>query len=245
SIEKARQGKKTAQANADAADNLRQQLLEAVKRTKRLGECSAEITKVAKAVENLAHRTNLIALNASIQSVENTDKSYGFAVLAEEVERLAGRAENTNKEISSLNKSIAAEVTEVENSLKSTAQEAANLSKYAVETGSCLSELENDVGQSLSLQLKLVSYSCEQSAENNMSLQGFSESITVREKAVEDLKQSETDIINLSRLLENLQAAIGDFAPAKSPQNETNIVEIGGENSFADLQIDLEPIVSV
>jgi methyl-accepting chemotaxis protein len=245
SIEKARQGKKTAQANADAADNLRQQLLEAVKRTKRLGECSAEITKVAKAVENLAHRTNLIALNASIQSVENTDKSYGFAVLAEEVERLAGRAENTNKEISSLNKSIAAEVTEVENSLKSTAQEAANLSKYAVETGSCLSELENDVGQSLSLQLKLVSYSCEQSAENNMSLQGFSESITVREKAVEDLKQSETDIINLSRLLENLQAAIGDFAPAKSPQNETNVAEISGENSFADLQIDLEPIVSV
>ena len=238
SIEKARQGRQTAHANVNAADSLRRQLQEAIKRTGRLGECSAEITKVAKAVENLAHRTNLIALNASIQAVENTDKSYGFSVLAEEVERLSARAENTNKEISSLNKSIAAEIVEVENSLKSTAQEAANLSKFAVETGNFLSELEKDVEQFLNLQSKLVAYSAEQSAENKQSLRAFSGSIAVREKAVENLKQSETDVANLSRLLENLQTATGDFALAKTPQNE-----IAAENNFTDLSVDLESIV--
>jgi len=240
SIEKTRQAQTAAQTNSNAADNLRRQSQDAIKRTGRLGECSEEITKVAKSVENLAHRTNLIALNASIQALENSDKSYGFSVLAEEVERLSARAENTNKEISSINKSIASEIVEVENSLKSAAHEAANLSKFAVETGDFLSELAKDVGQFLNLQSKIVSYSAEQRDENKQSLQAFSESIFVRQKAIENLQQSETDIINLTRHLENLQTSINDFAPAKTTQNE-----VAAENGYAGSLVEPETIVTV
>ncbi|MDQ3130884.1 MAG: methyl-accepting chemotaxis protein [Acidobacteriota bacterium] len=240
SIEKALHTQLTAQANGNAADNLRRQSQDAIKRTGRLGECSEEITKVAKSVENLAHRTNLIALNASIQALENSDKSYGFSVLAEEVERLSARAENTNKEISSLNKSIASEIVEVEKSLKYSAHEAANLSKFAVETGTFLSELEKDVVQFLNLQSKIVSYSAEQRAENKQSFQAFSESIAVRQKAIENLQQSETDIANLSRHLENLQTSVNDFAPAQNAQNE-----IAAENSYAGSLVEPETIVTV
>ena len=231
----------------DALGSFRRQLQEALKKMGRLGECSQEITKVAKAVEDLAHRTNLIALNASIQAAENMNKSFSFSVLAEEVERLSARAANTNKEISTLNKSIAAEIAEVENSLKATAREAANLSKYAVETGDCLSELEKYVGQFLELQSKLAAYSSEQSAETQKSFQVFFESITVRETAVGVLKQSEADIANLSLLLENLQTTTGDYA-ASPPSIENEIMSatiLSEEKNYAETAKDYEPIISV
>jgi methyl-accepting chemotaxis protein len=246
SIEKTRRGKHTAQESLNAAARLRRQLQEASKRIGRLGECSVEITKTAKAIEDLARRTNLIALNASIQSVESADKNFNFSVLAEEVARLSARAENTNKEISALNKSIAAEIAEVENSLTLTVREAANLSKYAAETDNSLSEIEKDVGKFLNLQSKLVAYSSEQSAETQTSLQVFLESINIREKTVENLKQTETDIANLLLLLKNLQTAAGDFAPSQSAENEIASTSISAaENAFADLPTDYEPIISV
>ncbi len=240
SIEKTRQAQTAAQTNGSVADNLRRQSQDAVKRTGRLGECSEEITKVAKSIENLAHRTNLIALNASIQALENSDKSYGFSVLAEEVERLSARAENTNKEISSLNKSIASEITEVENSLKSAAHEAANLSKFAAETGDFLSELEMDVARFLHLQSQIAAHSDRQRDENKHSFQAFSASIAVRQKAVENLQQSETEIADLSHYLENLQTSINDFAPPKIAQPN-----IAAEESYAGLSSEFEPLVTV
>ncbi|MCU1289394.1 MAG: twitching motility protein PilJ [Acidobacteria bacterium] len=249
SIEKARRGKQTAHESLNSIAVLRAQLQEALKRTGSLAEYSLEITKIAKTVEDLARRTNLIALNASIQTVENTDKNFSFSVLAEEVERLSARAGNTNNEISSLNKSIAAEIVEIENSLKATSREAANLSKFAAENGVCLSELEKDAGRFLSLQSKLVLHASEQSAENKKSLQVFLESIKMRAKAIENLKQSEASINGMNVLLENLRSSTNAFTTqSKTIESEpprTEIVNAAQEADYTDLIVDFEEIVSV
>ncbi len=218
SIEKAGKGKQAAQSSLEAISSLRRQLQETSKKINRLGECSQEITKVAKAIDDLAQRTNLISLNASIQAADNTDKSYGFSVLAEEVERLSARAENTNKEISSLNKSIAAEIGEVENSLRTTAREAVNISQFTIETGNSLGELEKYVGQFINLQTKLTAYSAEQSVEAEKSYRVFIESIGTAGKTIEILKQSESGITEVEKLLDVLQAATEDFVSAPAPE---------------------------
>ncbi|MDQ3180273.1 MAG: methyl-accepting chemotaxis protein, partial [Acidobacteriota bacterium] len=97
SIEKARNGSIAAQENLTAVSRLRKQIQESVNRTLRLKERSQDIAKVAKTVEDLARRTNMIALNASIQASELGAEGRGFIIIAEEVEQLASRAENTNK----------------------------------------------------------------------------------------------------------------------------------------------------
>ncbi len=135
SIEKARNGTHTAQENLNAVSGSSQTSARFGQARRRLAERSQEIGKVAKIVGDLAHRTNMIALNASIQAGESGNKGHGFAVIAEEVERLASRAENTNKQISSFNKTIAAEIGEVEHYLQATVGEVSNLSKFAIETG--------------------------------------------------------------------------------------------------------------
>jgi twitching motility protein PilJ len=219
-IEKTRRGTQAAQENSNAVSHLRKQLNDAINRIQRLNERSDEITKIAKAIGDLAHRTNLIALNASIQATDINENGHGFAVLAEEVERLSGRAENTNKEISSLNKSFALEVSDVENSLRSIVGEASALSKFSVETGSTLSELERYVEQFLNLQTKLAEYSREQTIDGEQSLVIFAEAVVLMKKSLDDLKTSALSTDQVSDLMENLQVATVNFTLAKKPPTE-------------------------
>ena len=246
SIDRAKKGKQAAQASLNAVSNLRKQLQEASKKINRLGECSLEITKVAKAIDDLAQRTNLISLNASLQATENNDKSYGFSVLAEEVERLSARAENTNKEISSLNKSIAAEISEVENSLGAAAQQAASISQFTIETGNSLGDLEKYVAQFVNLQTKLAAYSSEQSVEAEKSYQVFIASIETAKKSVAKLKQSDAEIAGIEKSLESLQTATDDFAFAQQSKTADKILTASTEpENYADYAEEYKSAVAV
>ncbi len=211
SIEKARRGSKTAQNNLNVVGGLRQQIQEVVKRIGRLNERSQEIEKVSKTLEDLAQRTDMIALNASIQSAELGEKGRGFTVLAEEVKRLAARAANANKQISTLNKTIAAEINEVETALHESVGEVANLSKFAIETGNSLSELEKYIGRFLNLQEKLVAYSGEQSVDTENVFESFTVTITETENAIVNLKESETLVTGFLGSIENLHQAVADY----------------------------------
>jgi twitching motility protein PilJ len=216
SIEKARKGTATANENMSAVATVRKQLQEAVSRVGRLNERSEEISKIAKTIEDLANRTNTIALNASIQAGDpGEQQGRGFSVVAEEIKRIATRAENTNKQISSLNKAMTADINEVERTLKSTVLEAANLSKFAVETGNSLSELEKHITQILNLQDQLNADSSEQAAETEKAFQVFVGSIAETEMSVECLKQSEKSIAALTAIFGNLLLSVDEF---KLPQ---------------------------
>ncbi len=229
SIEKARKGTKDAQENLNAVGVLRRQIQEAVKRIGRLNERSQEITQVAKAVEDLARRINIIALNASIRADEPGKSGRGFAVVAGEIGQLAGRASNTNKQISSLNKTISAEITQVEQTLETAVSEAVNLSKYSIETGNALSELERYISQYLNLQNQIVAYTRDRSDETEKAFQVFVASIAETEAVVKHLKQSEENIGKLAIVMENLQTATADFKLSRTAENITVTTEIESE----------------
>ncbi len=221
SIEKARNGSRTAQDNLAAVAELRKMLQESVRKIARLNERSQEIGKVAKTVGDLAQRTNMIALNASIQAGEVTGQGKRFAILEEEVERLATRAENSKKQISQINKSISVEINEVERSLQSTVGEVANLSKFAIETGDALSELEKYVAKVLNLQDTIMAFSLEKSDETNEAFETFIKSIDETETFVRRLKESETSVAATSNSLESLQLAVAGFKSPKKPEFES------------------------
>lgn len=219
SIEKARKGTRNAQENLNAVGILRKQIQEAAKRIGTLNERAQEISQVSRSVEDLARRMNMIALNASIRADQLGDAGYGFALVAEEVEQLAGRAENTNIQISSLNKTISMEITQVEQSFETAVSEVVNLSRYSIETGNALSELERYIGQYLNLQNQIVAYAHEHSAETEKAFQVFVASIAKTESGVKNLKKSREDIIKAANLMENLQTAVGDYRLSRSDEN--------------------------
>ena len=111
----AREGAEAVKKTNLAMDEIREQINETARSIKRLGESSMEIGNVVEIINNIADRTSILALNASIQAAMAGDAGHGFAVVAEEVQRLAESSSNSTKQIDTLVKSIQSEIKDVSN----------------------------------------------------------------------------------------------------------------------------------
>ncbi|MCL2340869.1 MAG: methyl-accepting chemotaxis protein [Proteobacteria bacterium] len=111
----ARDGAEAVEKTNRAMDEIREQINETARSIKRLGESSMEIGNVVEIINNIADRTSILALNASIQAAMAGDAGYGFAVVAEEVQRLAESSSNSTKQIDMLVKSIQSEIKDASN----------------------------------------------------------------------------------------------------------------------------------
>ncbi len=211
SIGKVQRGSQIGAQNSEAVSKLRKQLREAFTRVQGLNERSQDITKLAATVEDLANRTSMVALNASIQATELGGKGQGFALVAEEVERLAERAHGTNKQIVTLNKSITTEIKKVENVLEIAAGDASEFSKFSIENGNVLAELERLVGQFLNFQESLLSVTGDRSEETDRAFLTFLNSISDIEATVDELKHSSSEIATLSELMKDLRQSVSEY----------------------------------
>ena len=86
-----------------------------------LGRRADDIGKIIEVIDDLAEQTNLLALNAAIEAARAGEHGLGFAVVAEEVRKLAEKSTQSTKEISELIEGIQKEAREaVDNMEKST-----------------------------------------------------------------------------------------------------------------------------
>ena len=97
---------------------LRQTVAETTKKVKRLGEASQQISKVVVLIDQIALKTNMLAVNASIEAARAGEEGRGFAVVAEEVGALAAQSATATKEIARIVESIQQETTEVVESME-------------------------------------------------------------------------------------------------------------------------------
>ena len=118
-----RDGAKTVKETITGMETIRTKVGLSASKVEEMGTRSEEIGAIVETIEDIASQTNLLALNAAIEAARAGEQGKGFAVVADEVRKLAERSSLATKEIAGLIKGIQKTVSEAVSAMKESATE--------------------------------------------------------------------------------------------------------------------------
>ncbi len=147
-------------------DSINQTVLESSSIIKDLGQRSKEIENIVAMISNISNQTNLLALNAAIEAARAGEHGKGFAVVADEVRKLAEESNRSAEQITQL-------IQEIQNNT-SNAVEAMDKCMTEMKTGL---DLINETGESFNQILHSATDVSKQSEEVTAAAQQMSASV--------------------------------------------------------------------
>jgi methyl-accepting chemotaxis protein len=120
---------------------------ETEKRIKRLGERSQEITSVVELIGDIAERTSMLAINTSMQAVAAGEAGRAYAVVADEVKRLAESARNATQQIATLVGAMRSETADTVDAINKAITHIVETSRVAERAGEAMRSTEQKTDQ--------------------------------------------------------------------------------------------------
>ena len=185
-------------------NNIREIISETEKRIKRLGERSQEIKGIVNLINNIAERTHILALNASMHAASAGEAGRGFAVVADEVQRLAENAREATAEISTLVNNIHVETTDTVTIMNKVITQVAEGTQLADEAGGLMSETKVNTAELVNA-IKHIAEDATKQAKQADDMRGrmvvVEESTRLIDERLSEQKRNSDSMENFSRQL--------------------------------------------
>ncbi|BAQ66749.1 methyl-accepting chemotaxis protein [Geminocystis sp. NIES-3709] len=205
------EGTKVMDDTVDSIVSLRTTVGETAKKIKRLGESSQKISQVVSLIDEIALKTNLLAINASVEASRAGEQGQGFTVVAEQVGALAEQSASATKEISQIVADIQLETQEVTQAMEvGTAQvvdstRLVEATKKRLETVLERSQRINDLMKSISQTTVTQTDTSALVTELMQQITRYSEE---RLKSSQEVSES---MVNTAQVAQELQSAVEQF----------------------------------
>jgi len=176
-----------------------------------LGDRSKQIGEIVAVINDIADQTNLLALNAAIEAARAGEQGRGFAVVADEVRKLAERTAKATSEIGGMIGSIQTEVGHAVESMDETSKKVETGLKYSKNAGEQLGTI---VSSATSLQgmVQQIATATEEMSTTSEAISGDIQQIASGSSEIssgaDQIAQSSTE---LARLAGDLKVIVEQF----------------------------------
>ena len=209
--EKAKIGGKVVQETIEGMNRISDVVEKSAGMVFALGKNSDKIGEIVQVIDDIADQTNLLALNAAIEAARAGEQGRGFAVVADEVRKLAERTTKATKEIASMIKAIQNETGQAVKSMEEGTREIENGKRSAKEAEIVLKDII-EVAQKVSdTVIQVAAASEEQSNSSELISKNIEGINNVTKETSQGISQIAKSSEDLSQLTINLQDLIARF----------------------------------
>ena len=198
-----------------------------------LGKNSNEIGEIIQVIDDIADQTNLLALNAAIEAARAGEQGRGFAVVADEVRKLAERTSTATKEIAVMIKKIQEDTTGAVKSIQEGTEEAEKGKILADKAGTALVEIINGAQEVVDIITQVATASEEQSSASEQISKNIEAISNVTHESASGIQQMANAAEDLNRLMSNLSDMVSGFKTTASNNGSKYKTTLKNENHIS------------
>ncbi len=195
----------------DGINKLSDVMTSSANSVRELGKNSDQIGEIIQVIDDIADQTNLLALNAAIEAARAGEQGRGFAVVADEVRKLAERTSKATKEISLMIKKIQSDTGSAVKTMEQGTHEVETGKRLAADAVSALKEIIDLTMENAGRMDQLADANEAQSTSNDEISRVIDQINNVTQQSANGIQQISQSSENLYRLTNILQDMLSKF----------------------------------
>ncbi|MEE9441248.1 MAG: methyl-accepting chemotaxis protein, partial [candidate division Zixibacteria bacterium] len=176
-----------------------------------LAQASDKIGEIIGVIDDIADQTNLLALNAAIEAARAGEQGRGFAVVADEVRKLAERTGKATGEITEMIKGIQNDSGRAVTSMEEAGTMVEEGKSLADKAGGSLTEINTMSSQVMDMIVQIATAADQQSAAAEQISKNMEHIATITKQTSVGAEQSASAAEDLNRQAEGMQQMVAQF----------------------------------
>lgn len=207
----AKEGGNVVSETIDGMNRIEEVVRKSAETVQALGKSSDQIGEIIQVIDDIADQTNLLALNAAIEAARAGEQGRGFAVVADEVRKLAERTTKATKEIAAMIKQIQKDTVGAVQSMAEGTKEVERGKQLTDKAGESLKQIIKGADNVVDVITQVAAASEEQSSTSEEISKSIEAINNVTRESAAGVQQVASAAEDLNRLTVKLQQLVASF----------------------------------